>query len=237
MVKVNRISRGTNRKTTAGILLILAAAVLFYIPLVAKMGVPRLIIGLFFIMLCLLAMILGLSLPSQLSNTLVRLGMNGVLVLAMLPGIQCGISLNLGLPIGIIGGLIGGLLCMGVGDTLRVSLTADPVEEVIAAKRILQAAGIRRSGPDLISCPTCGRTKYDMIPIAREVERRLKDCAKPITVAVMGCVVNGPGEASGADVGIAGGKGEGLLFAKGKILRKVPQEQLVDALFQEIDKL
>ena len=132
---------------------------------------------------------------------------------------------------------IGGLLCMGVGDTLRVSLTADPVEEVIAAKRILQAAGIRRSGPDLIACPTCGRTKYDMIPIAREVERRLKDCAKPITATVMGCVVNGPGEASGADVGIAGGKGEGLLFAKGKILRKVPQEQLVDALFQEIDKL
>ena len=104
-------------------LLILAAAVLFYIPLVAKMGVPRLIIGLFFIMLCLLAMILGLSLPSQLSNTLVRLGMNGVLVLAMLPGIQCGISLNLGLPIGIIGGLIGGLLCMGIGDTIRVTLT------------------------------------------------------------------------------------------------------------------
>ena len=132
---------------------------------------------------------------------------------------------------------IGGLLCQGIGDTLRVSLTADPVEEVVAAKRILQAIGLRRSGPDLIACPTCGRTKYDMIPIAREVERRLKDCAKPITVAVMGCVVNGPGEASGADVGIAGGKGEGLLFAKGKILRKVPQEQLVDALFQEIDKL
>ena len=106
-----------------------------------------------------------------------------------------------------------------------------------AAKRILQAAGVRRSGPDLISCPTCGRTKYDMIPIAREVERRLHGCDKPITVAVMGCVVNGPGEASGADVGIAGGKGEGLLFAKGKILRKVPQEQLVDALFEEIDKL
>ena len=126
---------------------------------------------------------------------------------------------------------IGGLLCMGVGDTLRVSLTADPAEEIVAAKRILQAAGIRRSGPDLISCPTCGRTKYDMIPIAREVERRLRGCAKPITVAVMGCVVNGPGE------GIAGGNGEGLLFAKGKILRKVPQEQLVDALFQEIDKL
>ena len=132
---------------------------------------------------------------------------------------------------------IGGLLCMGVGDTLRVSLTADPAEEIVAAKRILQAAGIRRSGPDLISCPTCGRTKYDMIPIAREVERRLRGCAKPITVAVMGGVVNGPGEASGADVGIAGGNGEGLLFARGKILRKVPQEQLVDALFQEIDKL
>ena len=132
---------------------------------------------------------------------------------------------------------IGGLLCMGVGDTLRVSLTADPAEEIVAARRILQAAGIRRSGPNLISCPTCGRTKYDMIPIAREVERRLQGCTKPITVAVMGCVVNGPGEASGADVGIAGGVGEGLLFARGRILRKVPQEQLVDALFEEIDKL
>ena len=121
--------------------------------------------------------------------------------------------------------------------TFHLEAVPDTVEEVIAAKRILQAAGVRRSGPDLISCPTCGRTKYDMIPIAREVERRLHGCDKPITVAVMGCVVNGPGEASGADVGIAGGKGEGLLFAKGKILRKVPQEQLVDALFEEIDKL
>lgn len=132
---------------------------------------------------------------------------------------------------------IGGLLCRGIGDTLRVSLTADPVEEVVAAKRILQACGLRRSGPDLIACPTCGRTRYDMLPIAREVERRLKDCDKPITVAVMGCVVNGPGEASAADVGIAGGNGEGLLFARGKILRKVPEDQLVDALFQEIEKL
>lgn len=132
---------------------------------------------------------------------------------------------------------IGGLLCQGIGDTIRVSLTADPVEEVIAAKRILQAAGIRRSGPDLISCPTCGRTKYDMIPIAREVERRLRSCTKPITVAVMGCVVNGPGEARSADVGIAGGTGEGLLFRHGEILRKVPQEQLVDALMEEIEKL
>ena len=132
---------------------------------------------------------------------------------------------------------IGGLLCQGIGDTLRVSLTADPMEEVVAAKRILQAIGLRRSGPDLIACPTCGRTKYDMVPIAREVERRLQGCTKPITVAVMGCVVNGPGEASAADVGIAGGDGEGLLFAKGKILRKLPQDKLVDALMEEIDKL
>lgn len=132
---------------------------------------------------------------------------------------------------------IGGLLCLGVGDTLRVSLTADPVEEVVAAKQILAAAGIRRSGPNLISCPTCGRTHYDMIPIAEEVERRLQNCDKPITVAVMGCVVNGPGEASAADVGIAGGQGEGLVFCKGKVLYKVPQERLVDALMEEIEKL
>ena len=132
---------------------------------------------------------------------------------------------------------IGGLLCQGIGDTIRVSLTADPEEEVIAARRILQAAGIRKSGPDLISCPTCGRTKYDMIPIAREVEHRLRGCAKPITVAVMGCAVNGPGEARCADVGIAGGDGEGLLFRKGEILYKVPQDKLVDALMAEIEKL
>ena len=132
---------------------------------------------------------------------------------------------------------IGGLLCQGIGDTLRVSLTADPVEEVYAARDILTAAGLRQTGPNLISCPTCGRTAYDMIPIAEEVERRLKTCTKPITVAVMGCVVNGPGEASAADVGIAGGRGEGLLFRKGEILYKVPQERLVDALMDEIEKL
>ena len=132
---------------------------------------------------------------------------------------------------------IGGLLCLGIGDTLRVSLTADPVEEIYAAKRILAAAGIRQTGPNLISCPTCGRTKYDMIPIAEEVERRLQSCTKPITVAVMGCVVNGPGEAAAADVGIAGGQGEGLVFSKGKILYKVPQERLVDARMEEIEKL
>ena len=132
---------------------------------------------------------------------------------------------------------IGGLLCLGIGDTLRVTLTADPVEEIYAAKKILRAAGLRQDGPDLIACPTCGRTCIDLIPMAEEVERRLMGCTKPITVAVMGCAVNGPGEASSADVGIAGGKGEGLLFRKGKILRKVPQEQLVDALMAEIEQL
>lgn len=132
---------------------------------------------------------------------------------------------------------IGGLLCQGIGDTIRVSLTADPEEEIRAARDILSAAGLRQFGPNLISCPTCGRTAYDMIPIAREVEERLKNCSKPITVAVMGCVVNGPGEAAAADVGIAGGQGEGLLFRKGKILYKVPQDKLVDALMDEIEKL
>ena len=132
---------------------------------------------------------------------------------------------------------IGGLLCLGIGDTLRVTLTADPVEEVYAAKKILQAAGLRQEGPNIIACPTCGRTNIDLIPLAEEVERRLADCKKPITVAVMGCAVNGPGEAAAADVGIAGGKGEGLLFHKGEILRKVPQEQLIEALMEEIEKL
>ena len=132
---------------------------------------------------------------------------------------------------------IGGLLCMGIGDTLRVTLTADPVEEIYAAKKILRAAGLRQDGPNLIACPTCGRTNIDLIPMAEEVERRLVNCDKSITVAVMGCAVNGPGEASAADVGIAGGVGEGLLFRKGVILRKVPQNQLVDALMAEIEQL
>lgn len=132
---------------------------------------------------------------------------------------------------------IGGLLCMGIGDTIRVTLTADPVEEIYAAKKILKAAGLRKEGVNLISCPTCGRTRIDLIPIAEEVERRLMDCDKNITVAVMGCIVNGPGEASAADIGIAGGDGEGLLFCKGQPLYKVPQEGLVDALMTEIEKL
>ena len=132
---------------------------------------------------------------------------------------------------------IGTLLSEGIGDTMRVSLTADPVEEVYAAKRILRACGLRRSGVNLISCPTCGRTAYDMIPLAEELERRLEDCDKPITVAVMGCVVNGPGEASAADIGVAGGKGEGLIFRHGEVLYKVAQEKLLDALLEEIEKL
>ena len=132
---------------------------------------------------------------------------------------------------------IGGLLCMGIGDTIRVTLTADPVEEIYAAKKILKAAGLRKEGVNLIACPTCGRTRIDLIPIAEEVERRLMNCEKNITVAVMGCIVNGPGEASAADIGIAGGNGEGLLFRKGEPLYKVPQERLVDALMEEIEKL
>ncbi len=132
---------------------------------------------------------------------------------------------------------IGGLLALGIGDTMRVSLSADPVEEVYAARDILKAAGLRRDGPDLVSCPTCGRTRIDLIGLAHQVEERLKGVDKPITVAVMGCVVNGPGEAAAADVGIAGGIGEGLLFRKGEIVKKVPQDQLVDELFALIEQL
>ena len=132
---------------------------------------------------------------------------------------------------------IGGLLALGIGDTMRVSLSADPVEEVYAARDILKAAGIRREGAELVSCPTCGRTRIDLIALAGEVEERLKAVDKPITVAVMGCAVNGPGEASAADCGIAGGVGEGLLFKKGEIIKKVPQDKLVDELFALIDTL
>ena len=132
---------------------------------------------------------------------------------------------------------IGGLLALGIGDTMRVSLSADPVEEVYAARDILKAAGVRKDGPELVACPTCGRTRIDLIGLANEVEERLKSVDKPITVAVMGCAVNGPREASAADVGIAGGVGEGLLFRKGEIVKKVPQEALVDELFALIEEL
>ena len=132
---------------------------------------------------------------------------------------------------------IGGLLALGIGDTIRVSLSADPVEEVYAAQDILRVVGLRKDAPELISCPTCGRTKIDLIGLAQEVEERLRTVRKPITVAVMGCVVNGPGEAREADVGIAGGDGVGLLFRKGEIVKKVPQAELVNELFRLIDTL
>ena len=132
---------------------------------------------------------------------------------------------------------IGGLLALGIGDTFRVTLTADPVEEIAAARQILKAVGLRREGPELIACPTCGRTQIDLIPMARQVEQLLKTVDKPITVAVMGCVVNGPGEASHADVGIAGGKGEGVLFQRGQIVGKAPEDQLVPELMKLIDTL
>ncbi len=132
---------------------------------------------------------------------------------------------------------IGGLLALGVGDTMRVSLSAHPVEEVYAARDILKAAGMRREGPELVSCPTCGRTRIDLISLANQVEEGLKSVDKPITVAVMGCAVNGPGEAAAADCGIAGGVGEGLLFQKGEIIKKVPQDRLVDELFALIETL
>ena len=132
---------------------------------------------------------------------------------------------------------IGSLLMDGIGDTVRVSLTADPVKEVYAAYDILKAVGVRQHGVNLISCPTCGRTKIDLIGLAGRVEEALRGCDKNITVAVMGCAVNGPGEAAHADIGIAGGNGEGLLFAKGKILKKVPEDALFDELMRKIEEM
>ena len=132
---------------------------------------------------------------------------------------------------------IGALLAEGIGDTFRISLTGDPVVEVRVANEILKSLGLREYGPTLVSCPTCGRTSIDLPGIAAEVEKRLEAVKKPIQVAVMGCVVNGPGEAREADVGIAGGKGEGLIFRKGEILRKVPDNMLVEELFKEIDAI
>ena len=132
---------------------------------------------------------------------------------------------------------IGGLLLRGIGDTIRVSLTDDPVREVETGKRLLKALGLRTGGVKFVSCPTCGRTKIDLIKIANEAEQRLKDCDKNITVAIMGCVVNGPGEAREADIGIAGGDGCGVLFKNGEIIKKVPESALLDELLAEIDKL
>lgn len=132
---------------------------------------------------------------------------------------------------------IGALLAEGIGDTIRVSLTGDPIREVKVAYDILKSLGLREYGPTLISCPTCGRTKINLEKLALEVERRLEKISEPITVAVMGCVVNGPGEAREADVGIAGGINEGLIFKKGVVLKKVPEACIIDELFAEIDKI
>lgn len=132
---------------------------------------------------------------------------------------------------------LGALLLQGIGDTIRVSLTADPVKEIYAAKDILRALDIRNDGIQFVSCPTCGRTKIDLISIATEVENKLRNCKKNIKVAVMGCAVNGPGEAKEADIGIAGGDGVGLIFKKGEIIRKVPESMLIDELIKEVELL
>ncbi len=132
---------------------------------------------------------------------------------------------------------LGALLLRGIGDTIRVSLTDNPINEVKAAKDILKALEIRKSGVQFISCPTCGRTSIDLISIAQEAERRLENCDKNITVAVMGCAVNGPGEAKEADIGIAGGNGDGLIFKKGKIVKKVKEDKLLGELMAEIEKM
>ena len=132
---------------------------------------------------------------------------------------------------------IGAILSRGIGDTIRVSLTGNPVEEIYAAKEILKDMNLRKFGVEFVSCPTCGRTSIDLISIANEVESKVKNIDKNIKVAVMGCAVNGPGEAREADIGIAGGHGEGLIFRKGEIIRKVPENMLVDELMKEIEKL
>jgi len=132
---------------------------------------------------------------------------------------------------------LGILLADGIGDTMRVSLTSDPVEEVRVGFEILKALGIRQRGVNFVSCPTCGRCQIDLIHLAEEVEKRLMSINKPLTVAIMGCVVNGPGEAREADVGVAGGKGEGLIFRRGEVLRKVPESELADALMAEVEKI
>jgi (E)-4-hydroxy-3-methylbut-2-enyl-diphosphate synthase len=131
---------------------------------------------------------------------------------------------------------IGGLLLRGIGSTIRISLTDDPVLEVKAAKDLLKALGLRNEGIKFVSCPTCGRTSIDLIGLAKAAEERFANIDKNITVAIMGCAVNGPGEAKEADLGIAGGNGCGLIFSRGEILRKVPEEQLLDELYKEIIK-
>lgn len=132
---------------------------------------------------------------------------------------------------------IGTLLAEGIGDTIRVSLTDDPIEEIKVGKELLKSFGYKEDSIQFISCPTCGRTQINLINIAKEVEKRLADCKKNITIAVMGCVVNGPGEAKEADIGIAGGNGVGLIFKKGEIIKKVKESELVDELIKEVENM
>ncbi len=132
---------------------------------------------------------------------------------------------------------MGAILSRGIGDTIRISLTGDPIEEVRVAKEILKSLGLKKDGIDIISCPTCGRTKIDLISIVEEAEKRMEGLKKNITVAIMGCAVNGPGEAKEADIGIAGGRGNGVIFKDGKIIKKVPEEQLLETLMDEIEKI
>lgn len=132
---------------------------------------------------------------------------------------------------------LGGLLLAGIGDTVRISITGDPIREVVCAKELLKSLGLKKSGVTFVSCPTCGRTKIDLVSLANAVEQKLFDCDKTIKVAVMGCVVNGPGEAKEADIGVAGGDGCGVIFRKGKIIKKVTEERLLPELLSEIDKL
>ncbi len=132
---------------------------------------------------------------------------------------------------------IGIILNMGIGDTIRVSLTGSPVEEIYSGKLILKTLGLRKNGATVVSCPTCGRTNIDIITLASQVEELVKDIDKDIKIAVMGCVVNGPGEAREADIGVAGGRGEGLIFSKGEVLKKVPEDELLSELKREIDRL
>ncbi|MEG0580080.1 MAG: flavodoxin-dependent (E)-4-hydroxy-3-methylbut-2-enyl-diphosphate synthase, partial [Niameybacter sp.] len=132
---------------------------------------------------------------------------------------------------------LGAILSRGIGDTIRVSLSDDPIEEITCAKTVLQSLELRNFGVEIISCPTCGRTNVDLIGLATEVEKRTAHIKKPLRIAVMGCVVNGPGEAREADIGIAGGKGEGLIFKKGQIIRKVPEDVLIETFMQELEEL
>ncbi len=132
---------------------------------------------------------------------------------------------------------IGALLLQGIGDTIRISLTDDPIKEVVIGRKMLQFLGLRAYGPNFISCPTCGRTKINLTQIAQEVETRLSQCKKDVTIAIMGCVVNGPGEAKEADIGIAGGNGQAVLFKKGVVIRKLRESEIIDVLIEEVDKL